>query len=443
MNDQTPRDPQPVAAADTQSTAIRPPPAAEKRRAAAQRGNGAGAPRIPFRRRAQCAAPRGALQAVGAAGPGAPPGGRGRGRGAARSRGCDSGAVPGRQQSRQRHRSARRRRQPEAGGEQRAGAGARRAGGQSRGGGGGGPGAAGADAERSRAGGGGGSGHGGAPLKEAAREEEEEEEERGGEEKSPHSLPPRPVPSADRLPRACPAEAAAEDFGIRRGPAVLPRPFSAANKGGEREEGRAHLRGASMADRSLESVSLPLEVRARLAELELELSEGKGAAPRVRPVPARRRAVGGSGGFVPPGGTAAEVGAGAGGVRAAVRGRSRKMEKASGRCASCRERAASPGCAVGGGAGSCAAARGAGIESARRARRACVGCNETLRDKVIFKRNVGKNRDYIYIYHNILAFISGTARGGGSRCGLLGPQPPARPRVQPPSAAPSRGCSAL
>ncbi|XP_057238204.1 disco-interacting protein 2 homolog C-like, partial [Malurus melanocephalus] len=29
-----------------------------------------------------------------------------------------------------------------------------------------------------------------------------------------------------------------------------------------------------MADRSLESVSLPLEVRARLAELELELSEG-------------------------------------------------------------------------------------------------------------------------------------------------------------------------
>lgn len=30
-----------------------------------------------------------------------------------------------------------------------------------------------------------------------------------------------------------------------------------------------------MADRSLESLSLPLEVRARLAELELELSEGK------------------------------------------------------------------------------------------------------------------------------------------------------------------------
>ncbi|RMC04790.1 hypothetical protein DUI87_17962 [Hirundo rustica rustica] len=33
-----------------------------------------------------------------------------------------------------------------------------------------------------------------------------------------------------------------------------------------------------MADRSLESVSLPLEVRARLAELELELSEGGGLA---------------------------------------------------------------------------------------------------------------------------------------------------------------------
>lgn len=85
---------------------------------------------------AERGAPRGAFAAVGAAGPGAPPGGRGRGRGAARSRGCDSSAVPGRQQSRQRHRSARRRRQPEAGGEQRAGAGARRAGGQSRGAGG-------------------------------------------------------------------------------------------------------------------------------------------------------------------------------------------------------------------------------------------------------------------------------------------------------------------
>lgn len=32
-----------------------------------------------------------------------------------------------------------------------------------------------------------------------------------------------------------------------------------------------------MADRSLEGLALPLEVRARLAELELELSEGKAA----------------------------------------------------------------------------------------------------------------------------------------------------------------------
>ncbi|KAJ7396173.1 hypothetical protein BTVI_147555 [Pitangus sulphuratus] len=35
-----------------------------------------------------------------------------------------------------------------------------------------------------------------------------------------------------------------------------------------------------MADRSLESVSLPLEVRARLAELELELSEEDAVWPR-------------------------------------------------------------------------------------------------------------------------------------------------------------------
>lgn len=34
-----------------------------------------------------------------------------------------------------------------------------------------------------------------------------------------------------------------------------------------------------MADRSLDTVSLPLEVRARLAELELELSEGKQTCP--------------------------------------------------------------------------------------------------------------------------------------------------------------------
>lgn len=35
-----------------------------------------------------------------------------------------------------------------------------------------------------------------------------------------------------------------------------------------------------MADRSLEGMALPLEVRARLAELELELSEGKAAPAR-------------------------------------------------------------------------------------------------------------------------------------------------------------------
>lgn len=294
---------------DTQSAAIRAPPAAEKRRAAVRSGSGPGALAAPVplpnaERPAELSplsAPPGLARPLGAAG-----GGAGR-RGhvdvtaalcpAGSSRGSGT-AAPGAAASPRRAGSS---------GPGR-GAASRRAEPRGRGGGGGGPGAAGVDAERSRAGGGGGgSGHGGAPLKEAAREEEEE---RGGEEKSPHSLPPRPVPSADRLPRACPAEAAAEDFGIRRGPAVLPRPFSAANKGGEREEGRAHLRGASMADRSLESVSLPLEVRARLAELELELSEGKGAAPRVRPVPARRPAAGGSGGFVPPGSPAAEVGAG-------------------------------------------------------------------------------------------------------------------------------------
>lgn len=40
------------------------------------------------------------------------------------------------------------------------------------------------------------------------------------------------------------------------------------------EAGRAGASAASMADRSLEGMALPLEVRARLAELELELSEG-------------------------------------------------------------------------------------------------------------------------------------------------------------------------
>jgi hypothetical protein len=34
-----------------------------------------------------------------------------------------------------------------------------------------------------------------------------------------------------------------------------------------------------MADRSLEGMALPLEVRARLAELELELSEGNSNPP--------------------------------------------------------------------------------------------------------------------------------------------------------------------
>lgn len=50
-----------------------------------------------------------------------------------------------------------------------------------------------------------------------------------------------------------------------------------------------------MADRSLEGMALPLEVRARLAELELELSEGNRpgrAAPRCR----REAAAGWAGG---------------------------------------------------------------------------------------------------------------------------------------------------
>lgn len=55
-----------------------------------------------------------------------------------------------------------------------------------------------------------------------------------------------------------------------------------------------------MADRSLEGMALPLEVRARLAELELELSEGNRpgrAAPRCR----REAAAGRAGGRVVPG----------------------------------------------------------------------------------------------------------------------------------------------
>ncbi|KAJ7322181.1 hypothetical protein JRQ81_018468 [Phrynocephalus forsythii] len=45
-----------------------------------------------------------------------------------------------------------------------------------------------------------------------------------------------------------------------------------------------------MADRSLESLSLPLEVRARLAELELELSEGKEGRNKPARQPARQPA---------------------------------------------------------------------------------------------------------------------------------------------------------
>lgn len=43
-----------------------------------------------------------------------------------------------------------------------------------------------------------------------------------------------------------------------------------------------------MADRSLEGMALPLEVRARLAELELELSEGNSNS-LLAPCPGRAR----------------------------------------------------------------------------------------------------------------------------------------------------------
>lgn len=49
---------------------------------------------------------------------------------------------------------------------------------------------------------------------------------------------------------------------------------------GRRASEKIAFPGSTMADRSLESLSLPLEVRARLAELELELSEGKAKPAR-------------------------------------------------------------------------------------------------------------------------------------------------------------------
>lgn len=87
------------------------------------------------------------------------------------------------------------------------------------------------------------------------------------------------VPEEERCPPVPP---------LCAGPGSLERPSR-----GLRQRGG---RGA-MADRSLEGMALPLEVRARLAELELELSEGNRpgrAAPRCR----REAAAGWAGGRV-------------------------------------------------------------------------------------------------------------------------------------------------